>query len=140
VLLPEVRLDTEWLLKVIRANYERGKVSCIVVVAEGAHPGGARGLLQEIDEPLQEQRLPGVADPRVTILGHIQRGGNPTVRDRVLASRLACAAVRGAIDGRRGVLYGARGNEARETPIRDAIAEVKQIDETLLAMVNTLAS
>ena len=140
VLLPEVRLDTDWLLRVIRSNYERGKVSCIIVVAEGAHPGGARGLLQEIDEPLRELRMPGVAEPRVTILGHIQRGGNPTVRDRVLASRLACAAVRGAIEGRRGVMYGARGNEVQETRIDDALAEVKQIDRTLLAMVNTLAS
>jgi 6-phosphofructokinase 1 len=139
VLLPEVPLDAGWLLNVIRENYERGKVSCIIVVAEGAHPGGARGLLLEIDDDLRELSLPGGAEPRVTILGHIQRGGNPTVRDRVLASRLACAAVRGAIDGRRGVLFGVRGNDVRETPIRDAIAEPKEIDRTLLAMVNSLA-
>ncbi len=140
VLLPEERLDTAWLLGVIQSNYDRGKVSCIIVVAEGAHPGGARGLLQEIEEPLQELKLPGVAEPRITILGHIQRGGNPTVRDRVLASRLACAAARGAIEGRRGVLYGVRGNETRETRIEDALAEEKQIDRALLTMVNTLAS
>jgi 6-phosphofructokinase 1 len=139
VLLPEVPLDAEWLLKVIRDNHDRGKVSCIIVVAEGAHPGGARGLLQEIDDRLQELKLPGGAEPRVTILGHIQRGGNPTVRDRVLASRLACAAVQGAIDGRRGVLFGARGNGVRETPIHEAIAEKKEIDRALLDMVNTLA-
>ncbi len=139
VLLPEEHLDAEWLLRVIRANYDRGKVSCIIVVAEGAHPGGARGLLQEIEERLQALHLPGVAEPRVTILGHIQRGGNPTVRDRVLASRLGCAAVQGAIEGRRGMLFGARGNAVRETSIRNAIAEQKEIDRELLGMVNSLA-
>ena len=138
VLLPEVPLDTEWLLDVIRSNYERGKVSCIVVVAEGAHPGGARGLLQEIDDRLVQLQLQG-ADPRVTILGHIQRGGSPTARDRVLASRLTSAAVRGAIGGAGGMLFGVRGDAVRPTPIADAIAERKEIDRSLLEMVNTLA-
>ena len=137
VLLPEEPLDVQALLRVIRDNYERGKVSCIVVVAEGAHPGGARGLLQEIEDPLSE--LPGGADPRVTILGHIQRGGNPTVRDRVLASRLGCAAAQGAVHHRRGALFGVRGNGVSETTIRDAIAERKEIDRSLLEMVNALA-
>jgi 6-phosphofructokinase 1 len=139
VLLPEVRLDAEWLVEVIRANNERGKASCIIVVAEGAHPGGARGLLQEIEDRLVRIGLPGAAEPRVTILGHIQRGGNPTIRDRVLASRLACAASSAAIDGRRGMLFGVRGADVRATPIVEAIAEEKQIDRSLLDMVNTLA-
>jgi 6-phosphofructokinase 1 len=138
VVLPEEPLDAEWLLEMIRSNYERGKLSCIIVVAEGGHPGGARGLLQEIGERLVALRLPG-AEPRVTILGHIQRGGYPTVRDRVLASRLASMATRAAIAGHGGVLCGVRGNEVRETPIADAIAEEKSIDRELLEMVNALA-
>lgn len=139
VLLPEVELDTDWLVEVIRANHERGKISCIVVVAEGAHPGGARGLLQEIETPLATMGLPGSADARVTILGHIQRGGNPTVRDRVLASRLATYAARAALAGSRGLLFGVRGNTVCETPFDIALAEKKAIDHTLLAMVNELA-
>jgi 6-phosphofructokinase 1 len=138
VVLPEEPLDAEWLLEMIRSNYERGKVSCIIVVAEGGHPGGARGLLQEIGERLVALRLPS-AEPRVTILGHIQRGGHPTVRDRVLASRLASRATRTAIDGRGGVLCGVRGNAVCETPIAEAIAEEKSIDRELLEMVNALA-
>ncbi len=139
VLLPEVELDTEWLVNVIRSNHERGKVSCIVVVAEGAHPGGARGLLLEIEAPLAHLGLPGSADARVTILGHIQRGGNPTVRDRVLASRLSTFAARAALEGKRGLLFGVRGNTVCETPFATALAEEKLIDRTLLDLVNELA-
>jgi 6-phosphofructokinase 1 len=139
VLLPEVKLDTKWLVDVIRSNHERGKVSCIVVVAEGAHPGGARGLLLEIEAPLAQLGLLGSADARVTILGHIQRGGNPTSRDRVLASRLSTFAARAALEGKRGLLFGVRGNVVRETPLEIALAEEKQIDRTLLELVNELA-
>jgi len=139
VLLPEVELDTDWLVEVIRSNHERGKISCIVVVAEGAHPGGARGLLLEIDESLQAHGLLGSADARVTILGHIQRGGNPTVRDRVLASRLSTAAARAALSNERGLLFGVRGNKAHATPFDEALAEKKEIDHTLLELVNELA-
>ena len=139
VVLPEVELDPRALVEVIRGNYRRGKLSCIVVVAEGAHPGGARGLLQELYESSPGlSDLPG-AGPRVTILGHIQRGGNPTVSDRVLASRLAAAAVSAAIDGQRDLLFGVRGEVVCATPIAEAIAERKQIDRSLLELVNALA-
>ncbi|MGH7563422.1 MAG: ATP-dependent 6-phosphofructokinase [Gemmatimonadota bacterium] len=139
VVLPEVELDPAALVEVIRGNYRRGKLSCIIVVAEGAHPGGARGLLQELDDRSPGLRdLPG-AGPRVTILGHIQRGGNPTVRDRVLASRLASAATHAAIEGRRDLLFGLRGQAVCATPIAEALAENKAIDRSLLELVNTLA-
>ena len=139
VLLPEVKLDTASLVEVIRSNHDRGKISCIVVVAEGAHPGGARGLLHEIEDPLEALGLAGTADARVTILGHIQRGGNPTVRDRVLASRLGMAAAHAAHADKGGLLFGVRGNIVCETPFDIALAEKKKIDRTLLDMVNTLA-
>lgn len=139
VLLPEVELDTQSLVSVIRANHDRGKISCIVVVAEGAHPGGARGLLHEIQDSLEALGLPGGADARVTILGHIQRGGNPTVRDRVLASRLGMAAAKAMLSEKRGLLFGVRGNEVCETPFDLALAEKKEIDRSLLEMVNALA-
>ena len=139
VVLPEVKLDPGALLELIHGNYRRGKLSCIVVVAEGAHPGGARGLLDELDaRDTGLKGLPG-ADPRVTILGHIQRGGNPTARDRLLASRLASAATRAAIDGEGNLLFGIRGETICSTKIADAVAEEKMIDPSLLELVNTLA-
>lgn len=138
VLLPEIPFDSRSVVEVIRENYARGKLSCIIVVAEGAHPGGARGLLQEIEEPLLKLEFTGM-HPRVTILGHIQRGGNPTVRDRVLASRLGVAAARIAYDQRGGLILGVRGHTVCETPILEAIQESRQIDPQLLEMVNSLA-
>ncbi|HUP01527.1 MAG TPA: ATP-dependent 6-phosphofructokinase [Gemmatimonadota bacterium] len=138
VLLPEVALDAQWLVEVVRRNYERGKLACIVVVAEGAHPGGARGLLHEMEEVSKELGLSG-AGPRVTILGHIQRGGNPTVRDRVLASRLGMSAARAATEDQRDQLFGVRGNSVCATPFAVALSEKKEIDRGLLEMVNTLA-
>ncbi len=138
VLLPEIPLDTSALVEIVRRNFGRGKLACIIVVAEGAHPGGARGLLQELDERMDSLDLAGV-DARVTILGHIQRGGNPTVRDRVLASRLGRAAALAAIEGRRDRLFGVRGADVCETPIAEAVTEVKRIDRSLLDAVNSLA-
>lgn len=137
VLCPEFELDTGWLLEAIHRNYERGKTSCIVIVAEGAHPGGARGLLLEIEDDLDD--LERGAGPRVTILGHIQRGGNPTVADRVLASRIGVAAARAAIEGRGGRTFGVRGREVRSVSFLDALSEHKEIDRSLYDMVNTLA-
>lgn len=140
VLVPEEPLDVRQLVRLIRGNYERGKISCIVVVAEGAHPGGARGMVQEIEDQRGALGLNDAgAGARVTILGHIQRGGNPTVRDRVLASRLGWAAAIAAMDGRGGAIYGIRGSDVRATPIADAIREPKEIDRELLHLVNVLA-
>jgi 6-phosphofructokinase 1 len=140
VLVPEVPLEVPLLVDLIRGNYDRGKISCIVVVAEGAHPGGARGLVQEMEDPLGARGVSQAGGgARVTILGHIQRGGNPTVRDRVLASRLGWAAALAAMDGRGGMLFGIRGGDVRSTPIADAIAEPKEIDHALLDLVNVLA-
>jgi 6-phosphofructokinase 1 len=140
VLLPEVTLDLDALVEIIRENYGRGKISCIVVIAEGAHPGGARGLVQEIDDRLGEEGLiTAGAGARVSVLGHIQRGGAPTVADRVLASRLGAAAARAALDGKRGLLFGVRGRSVCATPIADALAEERRIDDDLLALVHALA-
>ena len=139
VILPEAAVDAQSLVEIIRRNYARGKLSCIIVVAEGAHPGGARGLLHEMGEVSKELGLSG-AGPRVTILGHIQRGGNPTVRDRVLASRLGTSAARAAAEDQRDLLFGVRGNAVCATPFADALSETKEIDRTLLEMVNTLAN
>jgi 6-phosphofructokinase 1 len=139
VLLPEVPFDCEALAKVIQSNYERGKLSCIIVVAEGAHPGGARGLLQEMDaRGVSLEAQPG-AGARVTILGHIQRGGNPTVRDRVLASRLGVVAVDAATKGRKDILLGVSSRAICETKFAEALMEKREIDPTLLALVHTLA-
>ena len=89
---------------------ERGKTSSIVIVAEGDEAGGA----YEIGEKVKEKT--GL-DYRVTILGHTQRGGSPTVRDRVLASRLGASAVEALIDGRSNVMVGEINGKIEFTPL-----------------------
>ncbi len=139
VLLPEVPFDCDALAQIVQGNYERGKLSCIIVVAEGAFPGGARGVLDEMDARGVSLEAAQGAGARVTILGHIQRGGNPTVRDRVLASRLSVAAVDAAACGRRNLLVGVSSRSICETGFAEALMEKREIDPTQLALVNTLA-
>ncbi|WP_126214058.1 6-phosphofructokinase, partial [Thermus scotoductus] len=86
IAVPEEPVDPKTIAEGLMESLRRGKSSSIVVVAEGAYPGGAAGLLAAIQEHVR-------VEARVTVLGHIQRGGSPTAKDRILASRLGAAAV-----------------------------------------------
>jgi 6-phosphofructokinase 1 len=92
VLIPETPADMMALAAGIRQSWERGKRSSIIVVAESGEQGRSIRLAEEIE------RLTGL-EPRVCVLGHVQRGGTPTARDRVLASRLGTASVDMLLDG-----------------------------------------
>jgi 6-phosphofructokinase 1 len=92
VLIPEIQTDLLTLAAELRQSWERGKRSSIIVVAESGEQGRSFRLAEEIE------RLTGL-QPRVCVFGHIQRGGTPTARDRVLASRLGTAAVDILLDG-----------------------------------------
>ena len=107
--------------------------SSIVVVAEGPGLNGAQSIARELPS---DPRFDNV-DLRVTVLGHVQRGGAPTARDRVLATRLGVAAVESLIDGHPNVMVGLRQGRVERIPIADAWSRRKEIDpETLkLAMV-----
>ena len=113
-------------------SQRRGKSSSIVVVAEGAYPGGATGLLKAIQEHLQ-------VEARVTVLGHIQRGGSPTAKDRILASRLGAAAVEALAGGTSGVMVGEVEGEVELTPLKEAVERKKDINRALLALSRVLA-
>ncbi|RTH33937.1 6-phosphofructokinase, partial [Thermus scotoductus] len=107
IAVPEEPVDPKTIAEGLMESLRRGKSSSIVVVAEGAYPGGAAGLLAAIQEHVR-------VEARVTVLGHIQRGGSPTAKDRILASRLGAAAVE-ALAGK-GLIRGfpdgtVRGNE-----------------------------
>ncbi|WP_253724416.1 6-phosphofructokinase, partial [Thermus scotoductus] len=84
IAVPEEPVDPKTIAEGLMESLRRGKSSSIVVVAEGAYPGGAAGLLAAIQEHVR-------VEARVTVLGHIQRGGSPTAKDRILASRLGAA-------------------------------------------------
>jgi 6-phosphofructokinase 1 len=121
------------LVNTLNTNYQNKKRASVIVVAEGDDAGGAFEILQQIKPKLLSK------DIRVTILGHIQRGGRPTVLDRVLASRLGMEAVRALMNGKKGVMIGQIGPDIAYTPFEIAIKHHQTINETLLEMVDILA-
>jgi 6-phosphofructokinase 1 len=133
VLVPETFTDLDALVKMLNTNYQNKKRASVVVVAEGDDAGDALEVLQQIKPKLLSQ------DIRVTVLGHIQRGGRPTVMDRVLGSRLGLEAVRALIDGKKGIMIGQIGGDICHTPFEIAIKHNQTINPTLLEMVEILS-
>ncbi|MCL4860243.1 MAG: 6-phosphofructokinase, partial [Caldilineaceae bacterium] len=134
VLIPEAPTDPEAVAAEIRTAYERGKAHAIVVVAEGAQYD-AEGLARYFKT--HHQRLG--YDLRTTILGHVQRGGAPGAFDRLLASRLAAAAVEQLAAGNAGVLIGQRQGEVLPTPLAEVVAGRKPLDLRLFELARVLA-
>ncbi|MGQ9583336.1 MAG: 6-phosphofructokinase [Thermoplasmatota archaeon] len=132
ILIPEVRENLQELASLLKENRRRGKLSNIVVVAEGEESGGAFTIANMI------KTLTGL-DYRVTILGHIQRGGMPTAFDRLLGTRLGSAAVEALIDGKRGVMAGLISNEVVLTPFEQIWNSKKEPDLGLLRLARILA-
>lgn len=133
ILIPEQNDSLEELFKTFERAKKRGKSSSIVVVAEGE----TLASTYELSEKTKEQ-FPD-ADIRVTILGHIQRGGSPSCADRVLASKLGYAAVVGLMKGLTNVMAGLRANQVVYTPIEDAIKKHNEINHDLLEISEILA-
>ncbi|WP_135257244.1 6-phosphofructokinase [Thermus caldilimi] len=132
IAVPEEPVDPRAIAEGLLESLRRGKSSSIVVVAEGAYPGGAAGLLAAIREHVP-------VEARVTVLGHIQRGGSPTAKDRILASRLGAAAVEALAGGTSGVMVGEVEGEVELTPLKEAVERKKDINRTLLALSRVLA-
>lgn len=132
ILVPEREVDADQVADLLIAAQDRGKSSSVVVVAEGAFPGGAMALQRKIQERCEYE-------VRTSILGHVQRGGTPSTRDRVLASRLGYMAVEGLLEGRGGEMVGVdkRGNVF--VPIKDVWEHQKEIDWQLVELASVLA-
>ena len=133
VMIPESSEGPQDLANIIRYAKNRGKTSMIFVVAEGDESGGAISLAKKVSE------LTGV-DYRVSILGHIQRGGSPTARDRVLASKLGAAAVEALLNGETDKMAGELDGEVCFTPLPATWERKKPFDARLLEVVRTLAT
>lgn len=110
------------------------KSSSIVVVAEGDEEGGAFDIARKVKEQLPDK------DIRVTVLGHLQRGGAPTVQDRILASRLGVAAVEALLEGRHDAMLGLVNDRVVLTPFKDAIGGHKAIEPELFRVLEVLAT
>ena len=131
VVLPEFPLAAETVLKSI-AETHHNKHSSVVVVAEGAYPDGVNTLRTALAEHTGEVW-------RSTVLGHVQRGGSPTARDRILASRLGAAAVDTLLNGSSGVMVGEVDRILRLTPLQDAISRKKPLDLEIRALAELVA-
>lgn len=133
ILIPEQKDSFEDFYTNLQESRNRGKVSSIVIVAEGEELANTYDLAEKTKQKLPE------ADIRITVLGHIQRGGRPTCADRVLASRLGYGAVLGLMKGLTNVMAGIRANQLVYTPIEDAIKKHNEINKELLSVGKVLA-
>ncbi|WP_371367162.1 ATP-dependent 6-phosphofructokinase [Sporomusa rhizae] len=130
ILVPEEPFNQEDISKKLLESRAKGKQYSIIVVAEGA--GSALELGQYI-------RANSGLETRVSVLGHIQRGGAPTAFDRLLASRLAETAVRALMAGKTDIMIGFRNNQCVEVPIADAVGKKKEIDPELYRLADVLS-
>src|SRR5512135_194038 len=133
ILIPEAPMTPEQVLEAIQAQYALGKAHSIIVVAEGYKPG-----TQAVYDYLREREKECGFTVRMTILGHIQRGGRPTAAERVLATRLGVAAVQQLTAGNYGVMVGLIGNKIQITDLSQVVACHKGVDLEFYELAKTL--
>ncbi len=132
VMVPERKENVAELTKAL-LDRSSDKSSSIVVVAEGDQEGGAFKLAEQVKKKCPQ------FDIRVSVLGHLQRGGNPTMADRLLASRLGAAAVEGLMQGKHHCVVGIVKGEITYTPHAEAVAQRKMIEPDLFRLIQMLA-
>ena len=132
IIIPEKETDLEKLCRTLKESFRRGKRSSIVVVAEGNEVGHSVQIANYVQHRLK-------VSCRVCILGHVQRGGAPTARDRVLASKLGMAAVDGILNGKQGHVVGERKGELIYIPFRETCEGKKELDTYFLESSKILA-
>jgi 6-phosphofructokinase 1 len=132
VLVPEFEPDPEALLQFLKLAYEQGKSHFIVVVAEGAKPSA-----EEFNEYMNNTG--GAYESRLTSVGHIQRGGNPTAFDRILATRLGATAVEALADCESETMVGLVGEKVKRIPLEEVVGKTRPLDPGLYKMAGILA-
>lgn len=133
IIIPEENMSFEDLWKYLGAGEKTNKKSNLVVVAEGSKIGDAHTLAKMVAERTDYY------DIKVTVLGHLQRGGAPTYFDRVLASRLGVAAVEGLLEGKSAVMVGIRENKIVYNDFETIISKHHEIDEESLRLARILS-
>jgi 6-phosphofructokinase 1 len=133
VLIPEVETTLEEVAQGLLDAYIRGKAHCIIVVAEGYKPG-----TQAIVDHLKERREELGFDVRLTVLGHIQRGGSPSAYDRLLATRLGAAAATELNNGNYGQMVGIKGRETVTTPLEEVASGRIELDLNLYELAKVM--
>lgn len=132
-IIPEIATEVDQLAELIEHGFRKSKNSSIVLVAESEITGGAMGMAKRVEAEYPQY------DVRVTILGHVQRGGSPTAHDRILASRMGEAAIEALIEGQRNVMIGVDNDKLVYVPFTRAIGDEKPIDRSLLNTIKILS-
>ena len=131
--LPETETSVETLVDYLKKAAKRQKLFNLVIVAEGNKTGNATELAEKMKQMAPE------FDTKVTIIGHLQRGGSPSCQDRVLASRLGYASVKALLEGKSNVALGVINDKISYTSFEDAITKTKDLNQDLVKMAEILA-
>ena len=134
VLVPETDTPHEALIDILKKSARRKKLFSLVIVAEGNKNGNATQIAEQV-----KAQLGDLYEIKVTIIGHLQRGGTPSSMDRVLASRLGYAAVEGLLHHKFNVMAGILNDKVHYTSFKDAISKEKPLNKELLKMAEVLA-
>ena len=132
-IIPEIATEVDQLGELIANGFRKSKNSSIVLVAESPLTGGAIAMAERVKKEFPQ------FDSRVTILGHIQRGGSPTASDRILASRMGEAAINALMEGQRNVMVGIENDVIKLVPFIQAIRKNKTVDRALLNTIKILS-
>jgi 6-phosphofructokinase 1 len=132
ILIPEIKTDVQKLIQRLRSG-RKSKSSKIIIVSEHDDAGGALVIAEKVKKALPYY------DTRVSILGHIQRGGNPSALDRVNSSRMGFAAVEALRSGKKGVMIGIVNNQVVYTPFKKAVKHIQAPDRDLVRMLEILS-
>lgn len=132
-IIPEISTEVDQLADLIQNGFRKSKNSSIVLVAESPITGGAMGIAERVEKEYPQY------DVRVSILGHLQRGGSPTAHDRILASRMGAAAIDALLDDQRNVMIGIKNDEIVYVPFVKAIKNDKPINRELLSTLRRLS-
>lgn len=133
ILIPEIKTHLEDLILILKQNKRRGKTSGIIIVAEGDDSGGAYEIAKQIKEH------DNTYSTRVSVLGHIQRGGVPTANDRVLGSEMGYYAVESLLKGKTNAMIGKIHNDYKLVSFEEAINNKHEVNKNMLEIARTLS-
>ncbi|MDR0538146.1 MAG: 6-phosphofructokinase [Tannerellaceae bacterium] len=133
-IIPEISTEKDQLSEMIEQGIRKSKNSSIVLVAESEITGGAMGIAERVKKEYPD------FDVRVTILGHLQRGGSPSAQDRIMATRMGAAAIDALLEDQRNVMIGIQNEQIVYVPFSKAIRNEKAINRDLLNVLRITSS
>lgn len=134
IVIPEEHSGEDNLKTFLERDFKKKKRSGIVIVAEGGNAGGALKLAEKVQKEYPE------IDARVSILGHMQRGGTPTATDRVAATQMGVAAIQALLEDQKSVMVGMQNDEIVYVPLIKVVKTNREIDNNLLSIQNVINS